>query len=215
MTFYDVIFSLGDNLGYIGVLLVTFLISLIVFVPIPYVPIVIIALFSSRLDPNLLALSSAIGVTLGRSIIFLASYHGRGLINKKTLTRMSPLQRLLAKYGSLGSFIAALTPFPPDDLVIILLGIAKFDPWKFVLTTFGGKLIVNLVVVWTVIIWGKPLALQLLDRSTDPLYLIVLTTISLLAVGSLFYFVTRLDWGAIIGRRFPWTLNDNHGEKSA
>jgi len=201
-------------LGYSGVLLVTLLISLIVFVPIPYIPVLIIALLSGRFDPNLLALASATGVTLGRTTIFFASYHGRSLIKKKTLSRMTPLQIFLAKYGSLGSFIAALTPIPPDDIIIILLGISKFTPWKFVVTTFFGKLIVNLAVVWILLLWGRPLAQQILDRSTEPMYLALFAAASISVVGLLLYIVTRLDWGSIIGKRFPWTMNDNQGDKN-
>jgi len=147
LTLFEEIFSIGGSLGYTGVMIVTLLISLIVFVPVPYIPVFLVALLSGRFDPNLLALASAIGVTLGRTTIFLVSYYGRNLIKKQKLTRMTPLQLLLAKYGSLGSFGAALTPFPPDDIIIILLGISKFAPWKFVVTTFFGKLIVNLAVV--------------------------------------------------------------------
>lgn len=201
-------------MGYSGVLLVTLLISLIVFVPIPYIPVLIIALLSGRFDPNLLALASATGVTLGRTTIFFASYHGRSLIKKKTLSRMTPLQIFLAKYGSLGSFTAALTPIPPDDIIIILLGISKFTPWKFVVTTFFGKLIVNLAVVWILLLWGRPLAQQILDRSTEPMYLALFAAASISVVGLLLYIVTRLDWGSIIGKRFPWTMNDNQGDKN-
>lgn len=207
MTLLEEIFSIGGSLGYAGVLIVTLLISLIVFVPIPYIPVLVIALLSGRFDPNLLALASAIGVTLGRTTIFLASYHGRSLIKKKTLTRMTPLQLLLTRYGSLGSFVAALTPFPPDDIFIILLGISKFDPWKFVVTTFFGKLIVNLVVVWILLLWGRPLALQILNRTSDPMYLAIFTIVSVSLVGCLLYLVTKLDWGSIISKRFPWTVS--------
>ncbi|MGC2308770.1 MAG: VTT domain-containing protein [Nitrososphaeraceae archaeon] len=214
MTLFEAVFSIGGSLGYSGVLLVTLLISLIVFVPIPYIPVLIIALLSGRFDPNLLALASATGVTLGRTTIFLASYHGRSLIKKKTLSRMTPLQIFLAKYGSLGSFIAALTPIPPDDIIIILLGISKFTPWKFVVTTFFGKLIVNLAVVWILLLWGRPLAQQILDRSTEPVYLALFAAASISVVGLLLYIVTRLDWGSIIGKRFPWTMNDNQGDKN-
>ncbi|MFZ1876562.1 MAG: VTT domain-containing protein, partial [Nitrososphaeraceae archaeon] len=182
--------------------------------PIPYIPVLIIALLSGRFDPNLLALASATGVTLGRTTIFLASYHGRSLIKKKTLSRMTPLQIFLAKYGSLGSFIAALSPIPPDDIIIILLGISKFTPWKFVVTTFFGKLIVNLAVVWILLLWGRPLAQQILDRSTEPMYLALFAAASISVVGLLLYIVTRLDWGSIIGKRFPWTMNDNQGDKN-
>jgi uncharacterized membrane protein YdjX (TVP38/TMEM64 family) len=207
LTLLEEIFSIGGSLGYAGVLIVTLLISLIVFVPIPYIPVLVIALLSGRFDPNLLALASAIGVTLGRTAIFLASYHGRSLIKKKTLTRMTPLQLLLTRYGSLGSFVAALTPFPPDDIFIILLGISKFDPWKFVVTTFFGKLIVNLVVVWILLLWGRPLALQILNRTSDPVYLAIFTIVSVSLVGCLLYLVTKLDWGSIISKRFPWTVS--------
>jgi membrane protein DedA with SNARE-associated domain len=207
---YDFIFSIGDNLGYPGILLITFMISMLVFIPIPYIPILILALFSSRLDPNLIALSSAIGVTLGRSVIFLVSYHGRALIDNSTIMRMAPLQRLLAKYGSLVSFVAAVTPIPPDDIVIILLGIAKFSPLKFILTTFGGKLVINLAVVWAAILWGFPIVQQFLNQIGDPAQLLILAVASLIIAVITVYLVIKLDWGTIIGKWFPWTLDDNY-----
>jgi membrane protein DedA with SNARE-associated domain len=212
LVIYDFIFSIGDNLGYPGILLITFVISLLVFVPIPYIPILILALFSSRLDPNLIALSSAIGVTLGRSVIFLASYRGRALIDNSTLKRMAPLQRLLAKYGSLVSFVAAVTPIPPDDIVIILLGIAKFSPSKFILTTFGGKLLINLAVVWAAVLWGLPIV-QFLSQITDPVHLLIIAMTSLIIAVVTVYLVVKLDWGTIIGKWFPWTLNNNNYDK--
>jgi membrane protein DedA with SNARE-associated domain len=212
LVIYDFVFSIGDSLGYPGILLITFLISLLVFVPIPYIPVLILALFSSRLDPNLIALSSAIGVTLGRSVIFFASYRGRSLIDSSTLERMAPLQRLLAKYGSLVSFVAAITLIPPDDIVIILLGIAKFNLLKFILTTFGGKLIINLAIVWAAILWGLPIVQQFLNQITDPVHLLILAVASLIAAVITVYLVIKLDWGTIIGKWFPWTLNNNHGK---
>jgi membrane protein DedA with SNARE-associated domain len=207
---YDFIFSIGDNLGYPGILLITFMISMLIFIPIPYIPILILALFSSRLDPNLIALSSAIGVTLGRSVIFLVSYRGRALIDNSTVMRMAPLQRLLAKYGSLVSFVAAVTPIPPDDIVIILLGIAKFSPLKFILTTFGGKLVINLAVVWAAILWGFPIGQQFLNQIGDPAQLLILAVASLIIAVITVYLVIKLDWGTIIGKWFPWTLDDNY-----
>ena len=210
---YGFIISIGENLGYPGILLITFLISLLVFIPIPYIPVLILALFSSRLDPNLIALSSAIGVTLGRSVIFLASYHGRTFIDDSTLKRMTPLQKLLAKYGSLVSFVAAITPIPPDDIVIIFLGIAKFSLSKFILTTFAGKLLINLAVVWAAILWGLPTVQQFFNQITDPVHLLILAVAGLITAVVTVYLVIKLDWGNIIGKCFPWTLNDNYEKK--
>jgi membrane protein DedA with SNARE-associated domain len=207
---YDFVFSIGDTLGYPGILLITFLISLLIFVPIPYIPVLILALFSSRLDPILIALSSAIGVTLGRSVIFYTSYRGRALIDISTLKRMTPLQRLLAKYGSLVSFVAAVTPIPPDDIVIILLGISKSSLLKFILTTFSGKLLINLAVVWAAVLWGLPIVQQFLSQITDPVHLLIIAMTSLIIAVVTVYLVVKLDWGTIIGKWFPWTLNDNN-----
>jgi membrane protein DedA with SNARE-associated domain len=210
---YDFIFSIGNSLGYPGILIITFLISLLVFIPIPYIPVLILALISSGLDPNLIALSSAIGVTLGRSAIFFASYRGRALIDNSTLKRMAPLQRLLAKYGSLVSFVAAVTPIPPDDIVIILLGIAKFSLLKFILTTFSGKVLINLAVVWAATLWGLPLIEQFLNQITDPLHIFILAVASLITAVVTIYLVMKLDWGRIIGKWFPWTLNNNYDKE--
>ena len=146
-------------------------------------------------------MASAVGVTLGRTAIFLVSYRGWSLIKKKILNRLIPLQLLLARYGSLGSFLVALTPFQPDDIIIILLGISKFAPWKFALTTFVGKFLVNLVASHSL---GNASGIA---RSADPLYLTLIAIVSVLSVGFLLYSVTRLDWSSINGKRFPWIVN--------
>jgi hypothetical protein len=74
-------------------------------------------------------------------------------------------------------------------------------------TTFFGKLIVNLAVVWILLLWGRPLVMQILNRTTDPVYLAIIAIVSGSLVGCLVYFVTRVDWDSIIGKRFPWTVN--------
>ena len=61
--------------------------------------------------------------------------------------------------------------------------------------------------------WGKPLAQQILDKSTDPVYFALIAIVSISAVSCLLYFVSRLDWGSIIGKRFPGTVNGNHDDE--
>jgi hypothetical protein len=46
------------------------------------------------------------------------------------------------------------------------------------------------------------------------MYLALFAAASISVVGLLLYIVTRLDWGSIIGKRFPWTMNDNQGDKN-
>jgi membrane protein DedA with SNARE-associated domain len=199
-----------DILSYVNILIVSFITSIILFVPIPYVPVLIATSFNEKLDPNLIALISTVGVTAGRSIIFLASYYGRKILKDRTKEKMIPLQRLLMRYGWIGAFISAITPFPPDDMIIILLGIAKYNPLKFVIANFAGKLIANMAVVWGAVLMGKPLIEQIFAQSQSPLLLIVISAISVASVVLIIYLLIKVDWAKIIGKWFPWTLSDEH-----
>ena len=199
-----------DILSYINILIVSFITSIILFVPIPYVPVLIATSFNEKPDPNLIALISTVGVTAGRSIIFLVSYYGRKILKDRTKEKMIPLQRLLTRYGWIGAFISAITPFPPDDMIIILLGIAKYNPLKFVIANFAGKLIANMAVGWGAVLMGKPLLEQIFAQSQSPLLLIVISAITVASVVLIIYSLVKVDWAKIIGKWFPWTLSDEH-----
>lgn len=123
---------------------------------------------------------------------------------------MLPLKRLLKKYGWIGSFLAAITPFPPDDIVIILLGMVKLSPWKFIITNFVGKLISNLIVVWSAALTGKIIVEQIILQSQSFTNMLILTIVSIIIVGITIYSLVRVDWRKIIGKWFPWTLDDQN-----
>jgi hypothetical protein len=74
------IFVFFNNFGYLGVLLVSFVGGIIIFVPVPYFPILIGAAFNAHLDPNLISLSGAVGTTLAKMIIFCASYYESNIL---------------------------------------------------------------------------------------------------------------------------------------
>ena len=199
---------IDTNLEYLQVFIVSFLSSIILFIPIPYAPVLVVATFSSNLDINLIAVVSAIGVTAGRTLIFILSYQGNRILSNRIKENMLPLKRLLKKYGWIGSFLAAITPFPPDDVVIILLGMVKLSPWKFIITNFAGKLISNLIVVWGTALTGRVLIEQIILQSQSFTNLLVLTVISLIITGITIYSIIKIDWRKIIGKWFPWTLDD-------
>lgn len=194
----------------------SFIGSIIVFVPVPYFPILVAAAFNKHLDPNLISLSSALGVLLAKMIIFYASYYGRRVLSDKTKRRMYPLQRVLRKYGGLGAFIAALTPIP-DDLVYIPLGLARYSPWKFAVATFSGKLILNEIIVWSSVILGRPFFESFISTDIDPLYVVLGVIISVAILVITVYLSIRVDWASVIGRWFPWAIhgssdNDNSSQ---
>lgn len=187
----------------------SFIGSIIVFVPVPYFPILVAAAFNKHLDPNLISLSSALGVLLAKMIIFYASYYGRRVLSDKTKRRMYPLQRVLRKYGGLGAFIAALTPIP-DDLVYIPLGLARYSPWKFAVATFSGKLILNEIIVWSSVILGRPFFESFISTDIDPLYVVLGVIVSVAILVITVYLSIRVDWASVIGRWFPWAINGSN-----
>jgi membrane protein DedA with SNARE-associated domain len=202
----DQLFSFYDDFGYLGILLISFVGSIIVFVPIPYFPVLITAAFNDNLNPTLISLSSAIGAVIAKLIIFYASYYGRNMLSPKIKGKMIPLQRLLGRYGGIGAFIAAVSPIP-DDIVYIPLGLAKYSPWKFAIATFSGKFLFNEMLVLGAINFGKPFVNNLMSNSTNIDYLIVVTIASIAVLGVIIYLALKIDWAKIIGHWFPWTLD--------
>jgi membrane protein DedA with SNARE-associated domain len=193
---------------YIGILIITFLASIIVFIPVPYFPILFTAGINQQLDPHLVSLFSAVGAVIAKLIIFYVSYYGRNILSIKTKKRMLPLQRLVSKYGWPGAFAAAVTPIP-DDLVYIPLGLAKYSPWKFASATFAGKFILNEVIVFGSIFLGRPVIESLITDKTDPSYIYIGVGISIVVLILIIYLYLKIDWGKIIGKWFPWTLTED------
>ena len=213
MTTLDWLFTLFDSFGYLGVFTASFIGSIIVFVPVPYFPILVAAALSEQLDPNLISLVSAVGVLLAKMIIFYASYYGRSILSEKTKQRMFPLQRVLRRYGGFGAFIVALTPIP-DDLVYIPLGLARYSPWKFAITTFAGKFILNEIIVWSSVILGRPFIESFISRDIDPMYLTVGIIVSVVILIIVVYLSIRVDWAKVIGRWFPWAIDSPDSDES-
>lgn len=208
MVSFGEIFALYEGFGYLGVSLVSFIGSIIVFIPVPYFPVLVTATLNRNLDPHVIALASAVGAVAAKMIIFYGSYYGRNMLSRKTKKRILPLQKLLSKYGWAGAFVASVTPVP-DDLVYIPLGLAKYNPWKFATAVFVGKLMLNEMIVVGTIFIGRPFVDILSSEKIDPIYLIIGAVVSAAVLGLLIYFSLRIDWSKIIGKWFPWTLSES------
>jgi membrane protein DedA with SNARE-associated domain len=212
LTSIEDLFAFYDDFGYLGILLISFIGSIIPFVPIPYFPVLITAAFNKNLDPQLISLFSAIGAVSAKLIIFYASYYGRNILSPKIRTKMLPLQRVLAKYGWGGAFVAALTPIP-DDLVYIPLGLAKYSPWKFATATFSGKFLLNEIIVLGTVYFGKPFIERIISETSSPITLVIGAILSVIVIGAMIYLSYKIDWVKVIGRWFPWAV-DKSEEKN-
>ena len=155
---------------------------------------------------------STIGAVLAKTIIFTASYYGRNILSTKTKTRMLPLQKLLGKYGGIGVFVAALTPIP-DDLVYIPLGIAKYSLPKFAIFTFAGKFILGAIIVWGTVLLGRPIMERFLVVTdyNNEYSAILISVLTILLLALVLYFTFKFDWAKIIGKWFPWAIDNSDG----
>lgn len=208
MVTIDDLFPFDAELGYLGILIISFIGSLVPFIPIPYFPLLITASFNTNFNPHLIAVVSAAGVVAAKTIIFFISYYGRKVLSDNTKNRMRPLQKVVSRYGWPGAFAAAATPIP-DDIVYIPLGLAKYSPWKFAMATFAGKVVMNEAIVWGSIFLGKPFVDRVLTDNTDPIMLIIFAAASIAALGVVIYYSLKIDWAKMIGRWFPWAVDDN------
>lgn len=207
----DELLALYDYFGYAGILLMSFIIAIFFFLPIPYFPIPLIASFNMKLDPHFISLAGTIGAVLGRLIIFYLAYSGHNIITKKTKGRIFSLEKLVSKYGWIGAFIAAITPIS-GSLIYITLGLAKYKPWKFATAVFAGEFLYNEIIVFLGVFLGRPffdrILLQFASKTTINLENILIGIfLTIVSIGIMLYLLLKAGWNKIIGKGFPWTIS--------
>ena len=202
------LFPFAPEVGYFGLTLVSFFGSLVPFVPLPSFLLLATMSVGDQFNIHVLAIISAITSTAAKQIIFYVSYGGRRIINEKTRKRMRPFERLVKRYGAGAAFFAAATPIP-DDLVYVPLGLAKYNPKRFFIATFTGKLVLSYVIVLISHFLGLSLVNPFLEDIDDatPIYIGIIGFGGMLT--GVVILLLRLDWAKILGRFAPWTLNDN------
>ena len=205
------LFPFTPEVGYLGLTIVSFLGSLVPFVPIPSFILVATMAVGDQFDIHALALIAAITSTVAKQIIFYVSYGGRKIISEKTKKRMKPFQKLVKRYGGSAAFVAAATPIP-DDLVYIPLGLAKYNPKRFFIATLLGKLVLFYVIVLISHYMGLSLLEPILQDIDDPMPVYVGIVALAIAVSIIVILLLRLNWEKILGRVAPWTLDDDNNE---
>ena len=205
------IFPFAPEVGYIGLALVSFIGSLIPFVPVPSFILLATMSVGGQFDIHILALISALTATIAKQIIFYASYGGRRMISEKTKKRMKPFQKLVKRYGGAAAFVAAATPIP-DDMVYIPLGLAKYNPKRFFIATLSGKIVLCYIIVLISHYTGLSILEPILEDIDDPFAVYVGMIVFGVIMTAIVILLLRLDWERILGKVAPWTLNDDDGD---
>lgn len=207
------ILPIDPEVGYLGLLLVSFFGSLIPFVPFPAFILLATMSAGDQFDLHALALISAVVSTVAKQIIFYLSYGGRRMITEKTRKRIKPFERLVKRYGAAAAFVAAATPIP-DDLIYVPLGLAKYNPLRFFISTLAGKIILSYAIVFIAHGFGTSYIDPLLEQVHDVNTIYIGTAIFVAMMTCVVILMLRLNWEKVLGKVAPWTLNSEKDEKS-
>jgi membrane protein DedA with SNARE-associated domain len=209
---FSAIFPFAPEVGYIGLTLVSFFGSLIPFVPLPSFLLLATMSVGDQFDLHIIALISAFTATGAKIIVFSVSYGGRRIIGEKSRKRMRPFERLIKKYGAGAAFFAAATPMP-DDLIYVPLGLAKYNPKRFIIATLAGKIVLSYIIVFASHYFGLSLVEPLLENIEDVSTIYIGIAVFAAIMTAVVILLLKLDWQRIMGRFAPWTLDENNPDE--
>ncbi len=137
--------DLVTNYGYWGAFFISTFGNFTVFFPVPFA--ITIYAFGATLDPLLLGLFCGVGSTIGEFSAYLIGRGGRRVLEERYGKQLETAKKLVQKYGVTIIFLFALLPLP-DDLILIPLGMLKFDLKKAMGAMFAGKFLMCTVIAY-------------------------------------------------------------------
>lgn len=123
----------------LGVLLASFGINMIPFFSPSNLFIASNAMLVINSDPLSIGFLVAVGATCAKLIHYTISFFIGKHVGGESRKRLETAVEKTRRWAFLAVFIAAVTPIP-DDPVVIPLGLMKYNPAKFALAYFIGKL---------------------------------------------------------------------------
>ena len=135
-----------ERVGYPGLFLVTLMANASIILPTPGFVAVVVA--GAVLNPLLVALIGALGMTIGELSGYLVGRASSTISRRKEggeksrwarWTRLS--NKLVGRWGMLGIFVLAALPNPLFDIAGLAAGAVKMGIAKFMVATFAGRLI--------------------------------------------------------------------------
>jgi len=131
-----------EELGYLGVFLVSVISNATVVLPVPGIAVV----FASGvvLNPWLVGLIAGVGEPLGELTGYLAGYAGSAVIEDSE--RFRKITSLVERRGFLTLFVLSAIPNPLFDLAGVAAGMAKYPVARFLLPCWLGKTVKSMLV---------------------------------------------------------------------
>lgn len=106
--------------------------------------IAMIAALSVDADPITIGLLVALGSALAKFIHYIVTFFIGRFVNKKWKEKIGEKGTRLRHWAPLALFVVAASPLP-DEPVVVPLGLIKYNPAKFFIVYFLGKLSITIV----------------------------------------------------------------------
>lgn len=181
--------SLVQGYGYLGAFAVCVLGNVTIFLPIPFA--FVIYAFGATLDPLLLGLIGGLGCTVGESSAYLLGRGGRKIVEGKYGERLNAVEKLIDRYGAVVVFLTALLPVP-DDIILIPLGMLKYDFKKVLVAMFLGKTLMCLILSYA----GRFSYSMVITVFESSGFIGVVVSLALLVI--IIYAMLKVDWTRLV-----------------
>lgn len=149
------------------------------------------AALMSPVDPVSIGLLVALGSAFAKSIHYMITYFAGEHLGEKRRKRLDAVAPRLRRWGFFALFVAAATPIP-DEPVIIPLGLLKYNPAKFFIAFFSGKLLITILGAY----FGK-ITEEMLSPLINQEMLILISVVLTIAITIL---LLKLDIEGIAGK---------------
>lgn len=111
----------------------------------PSVSLLLILPFASVLPLHGVAFFAALGASLGEMTGYYLGFCGRDVLDRKVVKKV---QAIFSEHEVLWVFIICILPLPVFDVIGILAGSVKMNPFRFYFSCFAGKFLKMFAVGW-------------------------------------------------------------------
>jgi membrane protein YqaA with SNARE-associated domain len=183
--------GLVEKYGYLGAFIGSILGNITVALPTPYA--FLITALGANLNPIILGIVSGLGATIGELSSYWMGLASRRVLKPDQLNRLEIVKRLVNKYGPLIIVLFALTPLP-DDLLLVPLGMMKYDTKTLALSVLIGKIFLALVLAYAGL-YGVEYFSMIFESSGW-----VSVLVSLVLLLGIVFLLLKFDWEKIVDK---------------
>ena len=159
----------------LGVLLGSFGLNLIPFAGPSNLFIASTAALSLQSDPFTLGFLVALGASAAKGLHYLVTFFIRSHLSEKRRQRLDAKASKVKRWAFLLLFVSAATPIP-DEPVVIPLGLMKYNPAKFLLAFFLGKISITIIGAY-IGNWSESLFSSILSQEAMITFSVILTIV--------------------------------------